>query len=204
MEYSEIISYEELYGWRFLVEYHIKHHNLRLPEYSRENGYLPEDFPGDFQYLLDCKEHREKLYNFYHCNLFYWNPAPPKRLMGWYLISKETAFAKIHFLEKVVLLNQDPQKLKKPWLEKELLNRLDSVAKAIDVLERNASIPGNFIPFKELLIKDCQVAKQILRWLDLVPQPRPYDAVLGGKQTGPGPYDAVLGGDRSKWKLINL
>jgi hypothetical protein len=175
-----------------------------LPEYSSENGYLPEDFPEDYQYLLDCKEHREKLYNFYHCNLFYWNSPPPKRLMGWYLISKETAFAKIQFLEKVILLNQDPQKLKKTWLEKELLNRLDSIAKSIDVMKQNASAPGNFIRFKELLIKDSQAAKQILRWLDLVPQPRSYDAVLGGTKHGPRPYDAVLGGDRSQWKAIKL
>lgn len=175
VEKPEPPSYEEFFAWRFLVEYHIEKHPPYHPSQSQiknwEFGWFEDDFPEPYGLLLGEKgrESRERLYNFYHCNLFYWN-GHPKHHRGWYLTNKDSVIDKIRFLEKVILFGENPQLLRKPWLEEQLY-LLEGLRPPLS--EENA--------FK---------LQQVKLWL----LPHRLDAaVLGGKGRQPRPYDAVLG-----------
>ncbi len=217
---DDSITYEEVFLWRDICE-----KMAQKPGELWEGEELIAAVPGCDSLVGFDRTRRQVLWDAYKIQLIKWVKFR-RNDQGWRL--KSNWEDKIDFLERVYILNQNPDELPRPWLDKyekaqrlkqrnqkfvDLEYRLRAISVTLKVLEDYAFMhssklfdlstdPGRGLLKAQLqaINKNCQLARSLCYDLR---EPGRQAAVLGGQVDGPRPGDMVLGGRGRPGLAIN-
>jgi len=219
---SPEISYEEMALWRDICEHlnGIKYKTLcagdspSIPNFSQRGGW---------ELVGIERDRRDALWKFHDCqiNLVVWyQDRYDSDFKGW-KVAKDW-YRKIDWLEKVIVLNRDPQTLAKPWIverekrekEERLKNLLFNYSSSLYHVNSFLSSINKIMEkinraedrkFRGKNLEECmkekikglryriEMTRSYLKQIDEIQKADlPPLAVLGGQQRKPPPYAAVL------------